>query len=326
MAKRFGYVSFFILVIGFVMISTSLCVMALDTDMNSDMNVESNAYDEDAVTVEAHPVITVPESTSTYVTEETAISTYPVTEGSFEPVTVSVEPEPEVTTTAEAVTIVSETIPESVPDTISSVSDEPIPEPVSSVQTTLPAILPESRDASGKILVPDGQYGIVQGSCTDEQFSNAVEYWSHIPLEWRERFVSDGWVMYVTDENFWSSYGYSIELIGIAVYAPKTIYVSGRTHRIAVAVVHEFAHYVDCVNGFPSESDEFGEIFNREKNGFEQYMPYGDNHLISNCREYFAAVFNQLIEYPQSESSAPDSFAFVRRYLDCSIYAGSVLD
>lgn len=160
--------------------------------------------------------------------------------------------------------------------------------------------------------------GLVRGNCTDEQWAAAVDYWSRIPDYWRQSFADNGWTMTVTNDDFWTQYGYPASspdqrLGGITVYEPKLIYVRADCARLETVLPHEFGHFIDCINGFPSQTSEFNELFNSEKDGFKEYRNY-DNHSKTSTYEYFAQIWSQLITDPSSESSAANSFAFVRNY------------
>lgn len=155
---------------------------------------------------------------------------------------------------------------------------------------------------------------LVRETCTDAQWEEITALWNMIPGNLRENFESDGWTMVATSDDFWTAYGYG-RIAALTVYSAQRCYIRADNSRLAVCVAHEFGHYIDQTNGWPSKSDEFIAIYHREKDGFSGYLAV-DDHYTSDAQEYFAQVFCQIITAPDTADSAPDSFAFVQHFFD----------
>ncbi len=82
------------------------------------------------------------------------------------------------------------------------------------------------------------------------------------------------------------------------------------------AVVHEFGHFVDVMNGLPStNSRQFAEIYYKEKDtyidsdGSEDYCD-----IKNNIHEYYASIFDEYIKNPENlRVTAPESYLFIDR-------------
>lgn len=159
--------------------------------------------------------------------------------------------------------------------------------------------------------------GLIRQNCSDRRWKEAVELWKQIPLSLRQQFVSDGWQMIVTNDNFWTENGLS-KCAGYTDIINHICYVRANQNRLVVTVAHEFGHYIDQANEWPGGSDEFIALWEEEKDGFTGYLSVGDGHYTQNSLEYFAQIFCQLIVAPDTASSAPKSFAFVERFLKVS--------
>ena len=55
---------------------------------------------------------------------------------------------------------------------------------------------------------------------------------------------------------------------GVTDFDNHEIYIEQRDAAIETAVVHEFGHYLDYINGDQSQTSEFADIFNAESNSF----------------------------------------------------------
>lgn len=169
-----------------------------------------------------------------------------------------------------------------------------------------------SSNSSSSSTVVDGC--ITRGNCTDSQWSKVISYWYQVPSGLRNSFISSGWQMFVTNDDFWTAQGFGgWSIAGLTVYTEKMIYIHPDYMR-SITVAHEMGHYLDWVYNYPSQTDEFMNLFNLEKDGFIEYDNY-ENESKWNTREYFATIACQLFLAPNTESSAPQSFAYVRQYM-----------
>ena len=55
---------------------------------------------------------------------------------------------------------------------------------------------------------------------------------------------------------------------GVTDFDNHEIYIEQRDAAIETAVVHEFGHYLNYINGDQSQASEFADIFNAESNSF----------------------------------------------------------
>lgn len=59
-----------------------------------------------------------------------------------------------------------------------------------------------SSSSSGSTVV-DGC--IIRGNCTDSQWSEVISYWYQVPSGLRNSFISSGWQMIATNDDFWTA-------------------------------------------------------------------------------------------------------------------------
>ena len=85
-----------------------------------------------------------------------------------------------------------------------------------------------------------------------------------------EGFLDNGWTFYVTDKNIaYDILGGQFNSVkGVTDFDNHEIYIEQRNAAIETAVVHEFGHYLDYINGDQSQTSEFADIFNAESNSF----------------------------------------------------------
>lgn len=166
------------------------------------------------------------------------------------------------------------------------------------------------EETSNVSTVIDG--ALVRENCSDAEWNAAIRYWNQVPSGLRRSFAANNWQMIVTNNNFWTSNGYS-SLAGLTLPDAHVIYIHA-SHMRKTTVGHEMCHYLDMVQGWPSQSVAFADLFAQERGSFTEYDSRGDQSK-QNVTEYFAAVACQLFVAPETESSAPQSFAYVRQYM-----------
>lgn len=154
---------------------------------------------------------------------------------------------------------------------------------------------------------------VVRGNCTNKQYNSCVSIYQSLPSHVRERIEDCGWQVVFTTDDFWSQYGYTDVVVGVTDYQSQTIWVKASTSRLQVVIFHEIGHFVDWYWDFPSQTSEFTDLYNNERSGFNEYKSY-DDHAQTAPIEYFATIWEQIYLAPDTESSAPESFAFVRQY------------
>lgn len=145
----------------------------------------------------------------------------------------------------------------------------------------------------------------------------ANKYWTNNVPKWlRDKYVANGWKMVVSAQPLNQRFGYSGSIAAVTSSGVQTIYLDNRTSVMARAMIHELGHFVDCINGWVSCTDEFQEIFEAEKHKYKDPTDVGDKHHTSNSTEYFAEVFSNIIMLGKSSlGDVPETYNFVSGYI-----------
>ena len=133
----------------------------------------------------------------------------------------------------------------------------------------------------------------LEGDIRESSINLATIYYKAIPWELRKDFVKEGWNLIITDKNINDEYyngEIKRELAGLTLLKEKKIYISHKSRHIRQAMVHEFGHYLDIKLGFVSETKEFKEIYEEEKEHIKEKWKF-DGHASSNSQEFFAECF-----------------------------------
>ena len=130
-----------------------------------------------------------------------------------------------------------------------------------------------------------------------------------LPDSVRESFEADGFKILITKKNLDENY-YAGEtdgfINGIFSYQRKTIFLYGTESALKASMLHEFGHYLDWKNGFPSRTEEFKAIYDAEKDAF-------DSLYINTATEFFAEVFQEMLKGDGED--CPQTLAFLNRLL-----------
>lgn len=141
----------------------------------------------------------------------------------------------------------------------------------------------------------------------------AMSYINLLPLHVVEKFNEEGWNFIVTTRNIEDVYQSRTEnTIGLTIYSKKRVYVLNNESYIASAVIHEFAHAYDNINGYLSYSKEWLSIYNEERtqSGFSEYF-------ITDPREYFAECVQQYFSFPQMmRKKVPKSYQYIKEIMN----------
>lgn len=142
-----------------------------------------------------------------------------------------------------------------------------------------------------------------------------------IPENIRKDYENNGWVIKIAPqetirkEDPWLGSLPTIFgiIAGLTVTSQSTIYLDDKYG--AEATAHEMGHYVDMVllgteDWPPSYSEEFRNLYEKEKNGFSDDYPKSDAH------EYFAETFGLYIEYAGSlQQDFPQTYEYMDRLI-----------
>jgi hypothetical protein len=152
------------------------------------------------------------------------------------------------------------------------------------------------------------------GMVDSDVLSAASSAMTLLPQEVTAAMAEDGWTVHVTaaeDLNALASEN-GVEpaatLAGLTVYSQKRIYVKATSSAALSATLHEVGHYVDYKLGFASQTAEFAEIFEAEREAYAEVSEYG----ASSAAEFFASAFNDRARSLRSrEPEARDAWAFI---------------
>ncbi|MCI8361756.1 MAG: hypothetical protein HFJ41_01120 [Clostridia bacterium] len=144
---------------------------------------------------------------------------------------------------------------------------------------------------------------IVNYADYDKNFVNAViRQLSYIPSKILNDFDNKGWkICIVSEEEIYNIVGqhqlqmYSVDknqfIKGYTKIKDKTIYLVYNSMTIKDnTIIHEVGHQFDIVNGWPSCTLEYGNIYDKEKNSLNSKTT-----CISSNQELFAETFEYVI-------------------------------
>lgn len=135
----------------------------------------------------------------------------------------------------------------------------------------------------------------IQGVPGNESIIGVFRGVEQIPSIW-ESFQKQGWTLYVTDQDIQSKYSdYTYAIGGITDYETKEIWIGNYGEETTSQVLHEMGHYLDWSLDFPSNSDTFLAIHQKEKSQMFYIAEVLRDH-IEDPREYFAESVCQFVE------------------------------
>ena len=108
------------------------------------------------------------------------------------------------------------------------------------------------------------------GNVGQDSVDRANELLNAMPERLLEGFVDRGWRFYVTDKNIaYDILGGEFNSVkGVTDFDNHEIFIEQREAAVETAVVHEFGHYLDYINGNQSQTAEFSDVFSAESNAF----------------------------------------------------------
>lgn len=108
------------------------------------------------------------------------------------------------------------------------------------------------------------------GNVSQASVDRANDLLNVMPKNLLDGFLDNGWTFYVTDKNIaYDILGGQFNSVkGVTDFDNHEIYIEQRDAAIETAVVHEFGHYLNYINGDQSQASEFADIFNAESNSF----------------------------------------------------------
>ena len=128
--------------------------------------------------------------------------------------------------------------------------------------------------AGAPVQAVEGEKDVVvaqaDGNVSQDSVDRANELLNAMPERLLESFIDRGWRFYVTDKNIaYDILGGEFNSVkGVTDFDNHEIFIEQREAAVETAVVHEFGHYLDYINGNQSQTAEFSDIFSAESNAF----------------------------------------------------------
>lgn len=108
-------------------------------------------------------------------------------------------------------------------------------------------------------------------------------------------------------------YGYDEKIIGLTVYDNHIIYLP--EDRID-SLVHETWHAVDYIQGFPSKEADSIEIYNAERELFQEAFPECAEANVSSPAEFFAESFQKYVLNNEAlKVSCPKTYDYIKNHI-----------
>ena len=157
---------------------------------------------------------------------------------------------------------------------------------------------------------------------TTETTEEVIEQLELLPAEISKKLA--GWTIYadnkklyeIADEN--GEYnGTPIEYLGgISFKQSKVIFLN--EEYVDTSLLHEIGHAVNSEFGLLSETEEFKNIYESEKDNFDCYVGDGDEeHCTKNESEYFAEAFHQyLLASDLLKEDCPATYEYIDNFLN----------
>ena len=162
----------------------------------------------------------------------------------------------------------------------------------------------------------DGAISVSSRGATENQLNGVQSRINSLPDVMKS--IIGSWEVIVTTEDIASLVGRSGQkYCGVTVVGSGVTYIEANENKFNKNVVHELAHVMDYKMGYTSNSGEFTEIYESEKDSFKltQYVST-DNHYKANVEEYFADAVQEYLANPGSLSnSAPRTYEYIKRIL-----------
>ena len=153
-------------------------------------------------------------------------------------------------------------------------------------------------------------------SCNEKLNSSLQSYVEKVPKGVLDLVQSIGYHIELVEDPA-KELGQNKKWCGVTLLEQKRILIQAKEYKFRKSVVHEIFHAYDSYFGFVSESAEFHEIFEAEKDSFIVTGCISDTYHKTNVKEYFAEACQQYVYDAGSlQSSAPRTYAFVKSYIE----------
>lgn len=162
------------------------------------------------------------------------------------------------------------------------------------------------------------------GNVSEEQLTLADSELSLIPSGIVNTALANGWTFYVTSKDIASNYyigdssKYWGQIVALTVQKEKKVYIQNTKIKTSSrSVIHEAGHVLDLMNGVVSNTTEFDNIYNEEKEKYPVYTGDVNPDRIIDRQEYFASSFMQYITNRNGiKNNAPKTFSYIENIVD----------
>lgn len=159
---------------------------------------------------------------------------------------------------------------------------------------------------------------------TEETTAEVTEQLSLLTKEISLKLAESDWKIYVSNEKLYEiadengEYeGAPVKYIGgITFKQSKVIFLN--EEYVSTSLLHEIGHAINDEYGFLSDTEEFKNIYESEKENFDCYVGDGDEeHCIKNTSEYFAEAFHQyLLAADLLKEDCPATYNYIDSFLN----------
>lgn len=141
------------------------------------------------------------------------------------------------------------------------------------------------------------------------------DYLAYLPKNVINAFHNSGYTITISSDHINTKYaGMTGSIQGITLSKTKQIFIDNREVAVRNATLHEMGHAIDTILGWTSHSNEWGNIFNAERNKLVVHC--ADNYYKSDVQEYFAEAFQEALLNPTTcKNSAPQTYEYIMRVM-----------
>ena len=166
-------------------------------------------------------------------------------------------------------------------------------------------------------------YESAEGEVRAAMFKELDAALSLLPEGVLDDFQEQGWKIVLTTHDInaeHSGIDFGKELAGLTSHTERTVYLQADPVQLARSVLHEIGHYMDSRLGWPSQSPDFKEAFEAERESYASFYEYGatDEYemFASMCRDVLMGVRG-------GDKAAPRCTALVEEAIQGGIPDGS---
>lgn len=156
------------------------------------------------------------------------------------------------------------------------------------------------------------------GNVSKKDIIRVANNWVKIPESIRESFINDGSKIIVTNEHLGLKFhnDLNIDILGITSFSTSKnnceIYIANNENASA-SIIHEIGHYMDGKLGFPSNTDDFKELWSCEMQ-FISTFHVTNLQNVDTPSEYFAETCNlYIIKNEDLKNYCPMTYEYISK-------------